>query len=263
MNGITRREAMLAAGLLPGRLRGAASRFRFGHHFYNWDRAWDSELDLRLELTKETGWEGFEAKPAEFGVPAEELREKAARLGLSCAAVGGSLKEAIDYGAAAGARIARAAVPRAECARWVEYAKERGMIIVIHNHIGRSGRPGAVETREDLLRYLEERPGIYACPDTGHLLLCGSDPVRTIRDLGEKCRYIHLKDIDPARVGTRIRGGDAFWELGTGALDLAGVMKALEEIGYRGWVMVERDRRVPDYVESARRMRVALRKLGY
>jgi len=263
MTGITRREAVLAAGLLPARLLGAEPRFRFGHHFYNWDRAWNSDLDLRLRLTKETGWEGFEAKPAEFGVPPEVLEERAGRLGLSCAAVGGALKEAIDYGAAAGAEIARALAPRRECARWVEYAAERGMIIVIHNHIGRKGRPGAVETREDLLRYLDERPGVYACPDTGHLLLCGSDPVRTIRDLGERCRYIHLKDIDPARVGTRIRGGDAFWELGTGALDLSGVMGALEQIGYRGWVMVERDRRVPDYAASARRMREALRRLGY
>ncbi len=263
MSGITRRQAMLAACLLPVRLPGTEPRFHFGHHFYNWDRAWNGDIDLRLRLTKETGWEGFEAKPAEFGVAPEVLREKAERLGLRCAAVGGSLKEAIDYGAAAGAGIARALVPREESARWVEYAAERGMIIVIHNHIGRRGQPGAVETREDLLRYLDERPGVDACPDTGHLLLCGSDPVRTIRDLGERCRYIHLKDIDPARVGSRIRGGDAFWELGTGALDLAGVMQALEEIGYRGWVMVERDRRVADYAASAQRMREALQGLGY
>jgi sugar phosphate isomerase/epimerase len=61
-----------------------------------------------------------------------------------------------------------------ECARWVDYAGERGVILVAHNHIG------GIETREELLRYLDERPGMYACPDTGHLALCGSDPVRTI-----------------------------------------------------------------------------------
>jgi len=236
---------------------------RFGHHFYNWDRAWNHDIDLRLRLTKETGWEGFEAKPAEFGVPPEVLKRKADALGLSCAAVGGSLKEAVDYAAAAGAHIARSAVTREDCRRWVDYAAARDVIIVIHNHIGKKGALGAVETREDLLRYLDQRPGVYACPDTGHLLLCGSDPVRTILDLGDRCRYIHLKDLDPARVGTHIRGGAAFWELGTGALDLKGVMAALEKINYHGWVMVERDSRVPDYAQSARNMRAALRALGY
>ena len=40
-------------------------RWLIGHHFWNWDRAWDKGefLDKRLELTKQTGYEGFEAKP--------------------------------------------------------------------------------------------------------------------------------------------------------------------------------------------------------
>jgi len=40
-------------------------------------------------------------------------------------------------------------------------------------------------------------------------------------------------------------------------------MKTLEDIGFDGWVMVERDRRVDDYVQSARNMQQALRRLGY
>jgi sugar phosphate isomerase/epimerase len=51
--------------------------------------------------------------------------------------------------------------------------------------------------------------------------------------------------------------------LGTGALDLKGVLRALEQIRYEGWVMVERDSREPDYVRSARNMRNVLKKLGY
>jgi inosose dehydratase len=120
-----------------------------------------------------------------------------------------------------------------------------------------------VETREDLLRYLDERPGMFACPDTGHLALCGSDPVQTIRDLGERCRYLHLKDIRPDRVGRKQGPGEKFCELGTGALDLPGVIKALEDIHYEGWIMIERDNRVPDYVASARIMRAKLREFGY
>ncbi|HEU0140053.1 MAG TPA: sugar phosphate isomerase/epimerase [Bryobacteraceae bacterium] len=247
------RRAFLAHSALASLWAAGQPRFRFGHHFYNWDQSFD--LELKLRLTAETGWEGFEAKPEEFGVPAAELRKRATALKLSCAAVGGSLKPAIDYAHAAGAGIARVTVSKDECARWVDYAGERGVILVVHNHIG------GIETREQLLRYLDERPGTYACPDTGHLALCGSDPVQTIRDLGSRCRYVHLKDIDPAKVGTKTGGGDCFWDLGTGAVDLEGVRDALLTVGYKGWVMVERDRRVPDYAASARNMRQVVRKL--
>jgi inosose dehydratase len=102
-----------------------------------------------------------------------------------------------------------------------------------------------------------------ACPDTGHLALCGSDPVQTIRDLGERCRYIHLKDILPEAIGKFREVKDKFCELGTGALDLEGVIKAIKDIGYTGWIMVERDNRLPDYIQSAKNMRQVLRQLGY
>jgi len=242
-----------------------AGKWRIGHHFWNWDHAWNTGefLDRRLQLTKETGYEGFEAKPAEIGRPAREVRAKCAALGLTCAALGGGAREGIDYAFAAGARIVRTTFPKEDTRRWLDYAGERGVILVVHPHVGRPGAPGAVETREDLLRYLDERPGVFACPDTGHLLLCGSDPVQTIRDLGPRCRYVHLKDIRPERVGKKEGPGEKFCELGTGALDLQGVIRALEQIPYEGWIMVERDSREPDYVASAHKMRRVLKKLGY
>jgi inosose dehydratase len=155
-------------------------------------------------------------------------------------------------------------VPEEECQKWVDYAGERGIEIVIHPHVGKGGRgTGGVETREDLLCYLDARPGVFACPDTGHLMLCGSDPVQTIRDLGERCRYVHLKDIDLELAAMPEMKGKCFCDLGTGGLDLLGVMRALEDIDFDGWVMVERDQRVEDYVQSARNMRDVLRRLSF
>lgn len=271
MHDLSRREflggalALLAGSAATGGDNAGKSKWLIGHHFWNWDRAWDKGefLEKRLELTKQAGYDGFEAKPNEIGRPPGTVREKCTELGIQCAAIGGALKEAIDYAFAAGAKIVRSGVSKEETKRWVDYAGERGIIIVIHPHIGQAGQPGAVETREDLLRYLDERPGVFACPDTGHLALCGSDPVRAIRDLGQRCRYIHLKDIRPEMVGARTRKGEKFCELGTGALDLKGVLKALEDIDYEGWIMVERDNRVPDYVQSAGNMRALLRNMGY
>jgi len=236
-------------------------RWHIGHHFWNWDHAWNNAafLDRRLELTRATGYAGFEAKPAEIGHPPEVVREKCAALGLACAAIGASPKEGIAYAAAAGAGILRTGFPKGETNRWVDAAGERGIILVVHPHVGSPDARGAVETREDLLRYLDDRPGLFACPDTGHLALCGSDPVQTIRDLGSRCRYIHLKDLPEHR---RNAPGEKFCELGTGALDLAGVLAALEDIRYEGWIMVERDSREADYVRSAKNMRAALKKRG-
>lgn len=236
---------------------------RFGHHFWNWDRAWANDFDLRVRLTRDTGWEGFESKPGEIGVPAEDVKESCQAAGIVCAAMGGGV-ESIDYARAAGASIVRATFPKAETERWVDYAGERGIRIAIHPHVGKGGRgTGDVETREDLLRYVDERPGVFGCPDTGHLMLCGSDPVQTIRDLGDRCGYLHLKDIDLEMAKIPGMKGKCFCDLGTGGLDLSGVMAALQAIEYDGWVMVERDGRVPDYESSARGMREVLRRMGY
>jgi len=256
----------LAAGCLTTAADDTKSRkWLIGYNFWNWDRAWDKGefLDKRLKLTKQTGYDGFEAKPHQIGQPAEVVKAKCAKLGIQCAAIGGGVKEGIDFAYAAGAKIVRSGVPKDQTERWVNYAGERGIIIVIHPHIGQPGHPGEVETREDMLRYLDERPGIFACPDTGHLALCGSDPVQTIRDLGSRCCYVHLKDIRPEMVGKRTRKGEKFCDLGTGALDLKGVLKALKDIKYSGWIMVERDSRGPDYVQSAKDMRTVLRRMGY
>jgi sugar phosphate isomerase/epimerase len=274
MRNLLRREFLAGtiagiASMTTGCLIAAADdtknkKWLIGHHFWNWDRAWDKGefLDKRLKLTKQTGYDGFEAKPPQIGQPAEVVKAKCAKLGIRCAAIGGGLKEGIDYAYTAGAKIVRSGVPKDQTKRWVDYAGERGIIIVIHPHIGQAGKPGEVETREDMLRYLDERPGIFACPDTGHLALCGSDPVQTIRDLGSRCRYVHLKDIRPEMVGKRTRKGEKFCDLGTGALDLKGVLKALKDIKYSGWIMVERDSRGPDYVQSAKDMRAVLRCMG-
>lgn len=89
------------------------------------------------------------------------------------------------------------------------------------------------------------------CLDVGHYLVGGGDPVDAIRRHGRLVTHLHAKDVDPS-VLARLRAGELdgfggairgrlFTELGNGALDLAGVVAALAEIGYDGWIMVEQD----------------------
>jgi inosose dehydratase len=61
---------------------------------------------------------------------------------------------------------------------------------------------------------------------------------------------VHLKDVDPAGA-ERVRSGampfrqsvieGLFVPLGKGAVDIAGVIKVLEDDGYRGWYVLEQD----------------------
>jgi inosose dehydratase len=93
--------------------------------------------------------------------------------------------------------------------------------------------------------------GAGLCLDVGHYLAGGGDPVAALREYGELVTHVHAKDVDPD-VLARLRGGELsgfgeavrerlFTELGNGALDLAGIVRELNVIGFDGWIMVEQD----------------------
>ena len=93
--------------------------------------------------------------------------------------------------------------------------------------------------------------GAGLCLDVGHYLVGGGDPVRAIERYRDLVTHVHVKDVDPG-VLARLRAGQIdgfagairerlFTEAGNGALDLDGVLRALDRIGYDGWLMVEQD----------------------
>ena len=110
-----------------------------------------------------------------------------------------------------------------------------------------------IEAPDEVEALAERLAGTRAglCLDVGHSLAGGGDPVEAIRRHGPLVTHVHAKDVDPAVLG-RLRAGELdgfagavrerlFTELGNGALDLAGVVTALDEAGYEGWLMVEQD----------------------
>jgi sugar phosphate isomerase/epimerase len=98
---------------------------------------------------------------------------------------------------------------------------------------------------------LDARAADLARRDLGRLVAGGGDPVEAIGRYGPLVTHVHLKDVDAAvlarlRAGEVVGLGDAvrnriFTELGHGAVDLDGVLRALDRIGYSGWLMVEQD----------------------
>lgn len=150
-----------------------------------------------------------------------------------------------------------------------------GLPSVFHPHSA-----GFVETPAETARFLDltdpELVGIVF--DTGHYTFgAGPGPQPPIADaldrFGDRIRYVHFKDCDPAVADRSRREGwdyiaalraGIFPELGSGAVDFPAVVRWLDERGYAGWIVVEQDI-LPGLGtprESAQRNRDYLRSIG-
>lgn len=68
--------------------------------------------------------------------------------------------------------------------------------------------------------------------DTGNLAAQGGDPVRAVRELGDRIIHVHFKDVPAV-------GSHDCVALGAGIVDVAGVICELKAVGYDGWLSVE------------------------
>ena len=123
-------------------------------------------------------------------------------------------------------------------------AAERGILAVLHPHVGTM-----VENRADVQRVLDGST-VQLCLDTGHLLIGGTDPLQLAREVPGRIAHTHLKDVD-AGLAARVQAGDIsyteavragiYTPLGTGDVDIAGIVKALLDDGFDGWFVMEQD----------------------
>jgi inosose dehydratase len=128
--------------------------------------------------------------------------------------------------------------------RLAEAAAARGVLAVLHPHVGTM-----VETRDDVDRVLAGS-AVKLCLDTGHLLIGGNDPLQLAREVPERVAHTHLKDVDAA-LAARVRSGELSYTdavragmyvpLGTGDVDIAGIVTALRANGFDGWFVMEQD----------------------
>ena len=88
------------------------------------------------------------------------------------------------------------------------------------------------------MKKLDKRIGI--CHDTGHTMRAGVDPVEATRKTADRIYDVHLKDVDAA---TR-RGHST--ELGRGIVDLPGILRVLQKVGYAGIVGIEYEKHMDD-----------------
>jgi len=110
----------------------------------------------------------------------------------------------------------------------------------------------------DQLLALCDAACVNLCFDTAELAIAGHDVVALYRRYHARVRHFHFKDalatdtlneyrLPNAERAMILAGGQRriqrwFGELGTGLVDFSGLVAAMHELGYRGWVIVESDR---------------------
>jgi inosose dehydratase len=132
--------------------------------------------------------------------------------------------------------------------RIADHARSRGVEASLHPHIGTM-----IETGTETQRVLDGSH-IGLCVDTGHLAAAGADPGAIVRANPERVRHVHLKDVDSALAAQVVAGSLTFADavrqgmfvpLGTGDVDVTGIVAALEGAGYQGWYVLEQDVMLP------------------
>jgi inosose dehydratase len=134
-----------------------------------------------------------------------------------------------------------------------------GIPAAYHHHVGSLG-----EKPDEIERVLEAADPKYVrlLLDIAHYQVGGGDPVAAVHRYADRILFLHIKDVRiPAPDGGRFQ----FVELGQGQVDLPGVFRALHDVHFRGWGIVELDSvpvpgRTPK--ESAEMSRRYLRGLG-
>lgn len=124
------------------------------------------------------------------------------------------------------------------------YLEDWGLRLAYHFHLGTVvERP---EDLEQLIAHTDSRVGFVV--DTGHAALGGIDAERLIRSHPDRVAHVHAKDVRRQvfaevmeRDGSFLDGvlAGMFTAPGDGDLDFRGVARALIDIGYDGWVVIE------------------------
>ncbi|MGW5151397.1 sugar phosphate isomerase/epimerase family protein [Rhodococcus koreensis] len=125
-----------------------------------------------------------------------------------------------------------------------DVAAEQGIRAVLHPHVGTM-----IEKHTEVQRVLDGS-SIPLCLDTGHLLIGGTDPLELARAAADRITHTHLKDVD-AEFAARVQAGELsytqavaqgmYTPLGTGDVDVAGVVRHLVDSGFDGWFVLEQD----------------------
>lgn len=108
----------------------------------------------------------------------------------------------------------------------IALAKEHGVVLNLHNHTYE-----VEHNLHDLKGTLARIPDVKLGPDLNWLVRGGVDPVKFIREYGDRIVFLHLRD----------QKANGKWSeaMGEGDMDYAAIGKALREVGFHGPAVIE------------------------
>jgi inosose dehydratase len=108
-------------------------------------------------------------------------------------------------------------------------AADRGVISSFHPN---SPHTSITRTEEDYRVILEalDTSATGWCPDVGHIINGGMDPLAKMKEYQSLINHVHYKDWD---------GDPEFTLMGNGKVDLVAITQWLKDIGFPGWIICE------------------------
>ena len=177
----------------------------------------------------------------------KKLRSVLEDNGVHAISLGGSqgTVEDFEFAKELGLQFLQGEPPLDELVAVSKRAEAYGVRFALHNH---AAPTRYWDYRENLKRVADCAPALGFCPDTGHYIRSGFDPVEVIRAFKGRLVSVHLKDLDGVNPDNDpdIRGQlrDVAW--GTGKGEAEAVLKELLEQGFVGPVIIEYDHIYPD-----------------
>jgi sugar phosphate isomerase/epimerase len=110
-----------------------------------------------------------------------------------------------------------------------EHAANEGVLLLVEPE------PGLlIERADQFLEFMQhlDSPAVGMNFDIGHAYCVADDPAATILRMAPYIRHFHLEDIAASRVHQHLVPGE-------GVIDFAAVFRAIQKIGYDGWITIE------------------------
>lgn len=149
-------------------------------------------------------------------------------------------------------------------------AQASGLLLGFQPQFGNMGEP-----KGGLSRIVGATDSKYVrlIVDVAELALGGADPAEVIRTYHDRLLLLHFKDVRKKVIaearknsGLTPEAGDIFCEIGQGGVDFPAIVRAIREVNFSGWIIIELamdQTRLGNPAESAKTNLEALKQMGF
>lgn len=242
--------------------------------FHASDTAFAAKFDELTGICRDIGFENMELWVAQFDpwraspTMLQSAQDILKRLGMRVVGTTAGLRQpsisdndgsvTMKANKALGAGFIAVGLHPSNDATAARLCRQYGLRYAIENHPEKTAeeardRLEAIAGNFDGLPEGSRRPGwVGACIDTGWYATQGYDPVQAVHVLKDHLLHVHLKDVKAAGMPHETCA------LGEGIVDDHGVLAALQQIGYDGYVSIEHE---PEYHDPVKDLRASLQRV--